>query len=209
MQDHHARPVLASVLVDERQRGARRLLAEDRLDGVEHHNYPELRKPEAERGEKHSHETITVVGPATKWELENHGNYQTYAHPDSWWGHCNGWASYATAEALGAPKRDIRVKNVDGKVIECESSNEEGCILVRMGDIEALMSEVYFSDTATFAGRRCKESPDDMERDEYGRPRLELHGEAALAAKNLGVRHTWVSLTHEGDNAGAMVVLEG
>ena len=36
VHDHHARPVLASVLVDERQRGARRLLAEDRLDGFEH-----------------------------------------------------------------------------------------------------------------------------------------------------------------------------
>jgi len=54
-------------------------------------------------------------------------------------------------------------------------------------------------------------APQEVEvlRDEYGRPRLELHGEAALAAKNLGVRHIWVSLTHEGDNAGAMVVLEG
>ena len=54
-------------------------------------------------------------------------------------------------------------------------------------------------------------APQEVEvlRDAYGRPRLELHGEAALAAQNLGVRHIWVSLTHEGDNAGAMVVLEG
>ena len=54
-------------------------------------------------------------------------------------------------------------------------------------------------------------APQEVEvlRDEYGRPRLELHGEAALAAKNLGVRHIWVSLTHEGGNAGAVVVLEG
>ncbi|MCO4747884.1 MAG: hypothetical protein KC912_24035 [Proteobacteria bacterium] len=140
------------------------------VEKVEHHDYPELRKPEDERADKHEHEAITVVGPATAWELKNHGNYQSFAHPDHWWGHCNGWASYATAEKLGAPTRDIRVKVDDDKIIECASSTEEGCVLVRMGDIEALMSELYFSDTATFAGRRCKESPDEMERDEYGRP---------------------------------------
>jgi hypothetical protein len=40
-----------------------------------------------------------------------------------------------------------------------------------MGDIEALFTEMYFSDQATFAGRRCNVDPDKIERDEYGRPK--------------------------------------
>ena len=109
------------------------------------------------------------MGPATKWELENHGNYQDWAHPDSWWGHCNGWASFATAEKLGAPQRDVRVNITGGKITEC-SADDSTCMLVRMGDTEALMSELYFSDKATFAGRRCNTEPSKMPRDEHGRP---------------------------------------
>ena len=46
-------------------------------------------------------------------------------------------------------------------------------------------------------------------RDAYGRPSLTLHGRAAEIASNLGVRHTWLSLTHEKGQAAAVVVLEG
>jgi len=42
-----------------------------------------------------------------------------------------------------------------------------------------------------------------------GRPGLRLHGAAGVAAEVLGVRHTWLSLTHEGAFAAAVVVLEG
>ncbi|MBX3130082.1 MAG: hypothetical protein KF718_25420 [Polyangiaceae bacterium] len=140
---------------------------------IKHWDYRELLKGEAERAEKHAHAAITVAGPATKWELENHGNYQSHAHPDSWWGHCNGWASYAIAEAGGNPKRDIRVKlDSSGKLIDCDALGDtSGCLLFRMGDIEALMSELYFSDQATFSGRRCNKDPDKVERDEWGRPK--------------------------------------
>jgi hypothetical protein len=138
---------------------------------VEHWDYRELLKPEGERAAKHKHAALTVAGPGTKWELENHGLYQTYAHPDSWWGHCNGWSSYAIAEPGGAPARDISVKlDTDGKLYECDAT-DTGCILWRMGDIEALMTELYFSDKATFAGRRCNTEPTKIERDEFGRPK--------------------------------------
>ncbi|RMH44993.1 MAG: hypothetical protein D6689_01000 [Deltaproteobacteria bacterium] len=145
---------------------------EQQVPEVEHWYMSDLRKPASERGDKHKHEAITVPGPATKWELQNHGLYQTYAHPDSWWGHCNGWASYATTEPDGFPKRDVTVKLVDGKVTECTGplAGADGCVTFRMGDIEALMTELYFSDQATFSGRRCNKDPDEIERDEYGRP---------------------------------------
>ena len=119
--------------------------------------------------ERIEHPAITVAGPATKWELEHQGQYQTY-EPENWWGHCNGWASYATAEPLGFPQRDVRVRVVAGQVTECTGSDTAGCVLWRMADIEALMTELYFSDQATFTGRRCNTSPDDITRDEQGRP---------------------------------------
>jgi hypothetical protein len=39
-----------------------------------------------------------------------------------------------------------------------------------MADIEALMTELYFSDQATFSGRRCNTAPDQIQRDSAGRP---------------------------------------
>lgn len=142
---------------------------------VSHWTAAELRKPEAERPAKHDHEEVTVIGPTTKWELENHGTYQGFSHPDSWWGHCNGWSSYAIAEPDGAPLRDVRVRlESDGSLVDCEAEGNPsapGCVLWRMGDIEALFTEMYFSDQATFAGRRCNLDPDKIERDEYGRPK--------------------------------------
>lgn len=115
------------------------------------------------------HPALTVAGPATKWELEHQGQYQTY-EPENWWGHCNGWASYATAEPLGFPQRDVRVRFEQNHVVECTSGDTSDCVLWRMADIEALMTELYFSDQATFTGRRCNTAPDDITRDGEGRP---------------------------------------
>ncbi|MFH1130736.1 MAG: hypothetical protein V1754_05335 [Pseudomonadota bacterium] len=133
-------------------------------------NWPwkEMKKPEAERTGKNVHPKVKVVGPTTTWELQNHGVYQS-TMPDSWWGHCNGWASYATAEKLGAPECDIWVKKVGSEIVKC-AEGEEGAVFFRMGDIEALMSELYFSDQATFSGRRCSTEPDEIEFDDDGRP---------------------------------------
>jgi hypothetical protein len=120
--------------------------------------------------ERIDHPEVTVAGPATQWELQNQGVYQ-WVEPENWWGHCNGWASYAVAEPLGAPDRDIRVRVENGQVVECiDDPQAEGCMLWRMADIEALMTELYFSDQATVSGLRCNTVADEMERDEYGRP---------------------------------------
>ncbi len=118
--------------------------------------------------EKTDHPELTVAGPATKWEIENQGTYQR-VQPEAWWGHCNGWASYATSEPGGYPQRDIQVRMVDGKVTECVDDTE-GCMLWKMADVEALFTELHFSDKATFTGRRCRTAADDIERDEFGRP---------------------------------------
>lgn len=142
------------------------------VEKIEHWDMTDVRKKtDAERGPKHAHDTVTALGPTTKWELEHHGLYQAYAHPENWWGHCNGWAAYVTTERDPDPRRDIRVKlDRNKKIVECKPE-EKDCVLFYKGDIEALMTELYFSDTATFSGRRCNVNPDDLERDEFGRPK--------------------------------------
>jgi hypothetical protein len=138
------------------------------VEAVSHCSFPDA-QDNPDTCTQIEHPQITVAGPATEWELENQGTYQEF-EPDSWWGHCNGWASYATSEPLGFPRRDVRVRWENNRVIECTDGNTENCVLWRMADIEAMMTELYFSDEATFSGRRCNTSPDDIERDADGRP---------------------------------------
>jgi hypothetical protein len=128
----------------------------------------EMRRPVRERGQGILRPAITVVGPTTEWELLNHGNYQATI-PEAWWGHCNGWSSYVTAEQNGVPLRDVRVRRENGRIVECRG-NGEGCVLFRTADIEGLFSEVYFHDASTMAGVRCNTEEAKIERDEHGRP---------------------------------------
>ncbi len=158
---------------------------ETTVEAVEHCEYRDY-VDDPENCETISHPEVTVAGPATRWELENQGVYQ-FVEPENWWGHCNGWASYATAEPLGYPERDIRVQFDNGQVYECEEGTE-GCMLWRMADIEAMMTELYFSDQATFSGSRCNTTPDEIERDEFGRPT-----ESACRDLNPGSFHTAIT----------------
>lgn len=48
----------------------------------------------------------------------------------------------------------------------------------------------------------------EVETDDYGRPFLRLRGRAARMAGDVGARKAWVSLSHEGEMAQAVVVLE-
>jgi hypothetical protein len=138
------------------------------VEAVSHCTFPDAQAHGADCTQV-SHPAITVAGPATEWELENQGQYQQY-EPDTWWGHCNGWASYATTEPLGYPHRDVRVRLEQNRIVECTDGDTSGCVLFRMADIEALMTELYFSDQATFSGRRCNTAPDQIARDADGRP---------------------------------------
>jgi holo-[acyl-carrier protein] synthase len=44
--------------------------------------------------------------------------------------------------------------------------------------------------------------------DDHGRPSLYLHGSAQDRAHDLGVVRSWLSMTHDGSTAAAVVVLE-
>lgn len=48
----------------------------------------------------------------------------------------------------------------------------------------------------------------EVRRDVRGRPHLDLHGEAAALATRVGVDRAWVSLSHDGNQALASVVVE-
>jgi holo-[acyl-carrier protein] synthase len=48
----------------------------------------------------------------------------------------------------------------------------------------------------------------EVTNDEAGKPHLLLHRVAAELAKSMGVRRTWLSLTHTSQNASAIVVFE-
>ncbi|MDC3961745.1 hypothetical protein [Polyangium jinanense] len=140
-----------------------------RLPQVRAFTNEEMRRPERERGAGRVRPSIVVAGPATAWELLNHGTYQSTV-PEDWWGHCNGWSSYATAERDGAPMRDVRVRRENGRIVACNGERDRGCVLFRMADIEALFSEVYFHDSSTMAGNRCNVPEDDITTDNAGRP---------------------------------------
>jgi holo-[acyl-carrier protein] synthase len=48
----------------------------------------------------------------------------------------------------------------------------------------------------------------EVQMDAHGRPCLAFHGRATERAAELGVTSAWVSLTHDGESAAAVVVLE-
>jgi hypothetical protein len=138
------------------------------LGAIRSWSLDDMRRPEWQRSAPYVQPAVTVAGPATRWELQNHGTYQR-VYPEYWWGHCNGWSAYVTAEADAAPRRDVSVRLVDNVVTEC-AQGEAGCVLLHMADLEALMSELYFNDSVTFSGRRCESRADRTSRDIYGRP---------------------------------------
>jgi hypothetical protein len=142
----------------------------------------DMNRPEGLRSAPNVHRALTVAGPTTSWELQHHGVYQG-VYPEYWWGHCNGWSAYVTAETGGPPRRDVRVKLEGGAVAEC-AQGEEGCVFFRMADIEALMSELYYVDSVTSSGRRCEMREDRFQRDIYGRP-----ADAACRDSNPGTMH--------------------
>lgn len=49
----------------------------------------------------------------------------------------------------------------------------------------------------------------EIHRQPSGAPALRLHGEARRRADELGVEHLWLSISHDGASAVAVVVLEG
>jgi hypothetical protein len=97
----------------------------------------------------------------TNWELSRHG---LAVNPASWWGHCNGWASYTLNE--DQPQRAVNVRFSNGAVSTC-TAGTTGCIRFEVGDIDGLMTELYLNDRFRILAGRCRTNSPGY--DLYGR----------------------------------------
>jgi len=112
--------------------------------------------------------SITTPGSAADakaWEHSNHGS--GVPGVSGWWGHCPGW----TGAALdNAPIQHAVYATSDGQggVVSC-NAGDAGCVKLEIGDLNALMAEVYVDGNDAFIGARCDTKPSDVKRDANGR----------------------------------------
>lgn len=105
------------------------------------------------------------VQAAKDWEANNHG--PKVPGVSGWWGHCPGWTGAAMSNA--PIQHAISVKNDGtGNLAAC-NAGDQGCVTLEIGDIDALLAEVYVDGNSSFIGARCDTKPSDIQRDSYGR----------------------------------------
>ena len=101
---------------------------------------------------------------AVEWELVNHGTGLGIV--PSWYGHCPGWSAAATL--VPRVLHPVYVRQADGTIGSC-TPEQDGCIRLEIGDMNALAAEVFNDGTARFIGARCDTPPNLIPRDPYGR----------------------------------------
>jgi hypothetical protein len=102
---------------------------------------------------------------AKEWEHQNHGTGVHGVEP--WYGHCPGWAAAATSSA---PILHAVLAGADGwgGLTAC-SEGQPGCVRFEIGDVNALMAEIYVDGPAALIGGFCNAKPSEIPRDRYGR----------------------------------------
>ncbi len=92
-----------------------------------------------------------------------------------------------------------------GELADCESQRDPAeCLAARFAAKEAALKALG---TGKIAGFRWTDL--EVRRSGSGRPRMALSGRARERGEEIGVRRLWVSLSHDGGQAVALVVLEG
>jgi hypothetical protein len=106
-----------------------------------------------------------AVADAKAWEHNNHGS--GVPGVSGWWGHCPGWTGAAMANA---PIQHAAYAASDGNggLVAC-NGGDAGCVKFEIGDLNALMAEVYVDGASSFIGARCDTKPSDITRDANGR----------------------------------------
>ena len=105
------------------------------------------------------------VKAAKDWEASNHGpNVPGVA---DWWGHCPGWTGAAMSNA--PIQHAVSVQSDGNGGISACNAGDAGCTTFQIGDINALMAEVWVDGASSFIGARCDTKPSDIQRDAYGR----------------------------------------
>jgi hypothetical protein len=123
---------------------------------------------------------------ARAWEHGFHG--EGVPNMVAWWGHCPGWTGAATSNAPVRWPVSVRSDGAGG-VVPC-SAGDMGCVSFEIGDVDALLAEVYLDGPSALIGARCDKKPAQIQRDQYGR----------IARDGSGCK---------GLNAGALVVVLG
>jgi hypothetical protein len=105
------------------------------------------------------------VADAKGWEHNNHG--AGVPGVSGWWGHCPGWTGAAMDNA---PVQHAAYAMADGNggFTSC-NAGDAGCVKFEIGDINALMAEVYVDGDSAFIGARCDTKPSDVQKDANGR----------------------------------------
>jgi hypothetical protein len=102
---------------------------------------------------------------AQKWEHDNHG--KGVPGVSDWWGHCPGWTGAAMANA--PIKHAVYAKSDGAGGLSACSAGSSGCTKFEIGDVNALMAEVYVDGDSSFIGARCDTKPTEIARDANGR----------------------------------------
>ncbi len=92
-----------------------------------------------------------------------------------------------------------------GELADCDSQRDPTeCLAARFAAKEAALKALG---TGKIAGFRWTDL--EIRRLASGQPTLALSGRAQQRGEEIGVRRLWVSLSHDGGKAVALVVLEG
>jgi hypothetical protein len=102
---------------------------------------------------------------AAYWERTRHG--RDVPNLLAWWGHCPGWTGAAISN--GPIVRPVFAKLAGSAgVVACAPSDPD-CTKFEIGDINALMAEIYVDAQSSLIGARCDEAPSNIQRDADGR----------------------------------------
>jgi hypothetical protein len=105
------------------------------------------------------------VSDAEAWEYQFHGP----AEPglSTWHGHCPGWSAAATTNA---PILHPVFAGGDGRggIVACREG-QPGCVRFEIGDVNALMAEVYLDGPYSLIGSTCNTPSFAIPRDVFGR----------------------------------------
>jgi hypothetical protein len=105
------------------------------------------------------------VADAKNWEHNNHGS--GVPGVSGWWGHCPGWTGAAMANAPIQHAVNA-ASDGNGNLVAC-NAGDAGCVKFEIGDLNALMAEVYVDGQSSFIGARCDTAPSSVVRDANGR----------------------------------------
>ncbi len=104
------------------------------------------------------------LSKSKEWNRKNQG--VDVPGVQDWFGICHGWTGASITEHPVV--RPVSAKLQGNRVVTCEAGSE-GCTKFEIGDINALLAQIYSDGNSKFVGARCDTSPANVEKDAFGR----------------------------------------